>query len=144
MLEFAKHAARPAATVHLMVPPPISKPQNTGGLITPKRFLAITQTGQSIKLVPMGTLPQKQSTFVGPGPCLTMTVSIGIAYAREAALTSDALFASADEALYAAKNGDRDTFKVMECNVIDLARRPSRRRSDAGQRSEVGASWCDS
>jgi len=59
------------------------------------------------------------------------TVSIGIAYAREAAIASDALFASADEALYAAKNGDRDKFKVMECNVIDLARRPSRRRSDA-------------
>src|SRR4029077_20156072 len=28
------------------------------GLMTPRRFLAITQTGQSIKLVPMGTLPQ--------------------------------------------------------------------------------------
>jgi len=58
MPEFAKHAARPAATVQLMVPPAMSKPQNTGGLITPGRFLAITQTGQSIKLVPMGTLPQ--------------------------------------------------------------------------------------
>src|SRR5579863_8722632 len=57
MQEFAKHVARPAM------------PQNTGGLMTPRRFLAITQTGQSIKLVPMGTLPQKQSTFVGPGPC---------------------------------------------------------------------------
>lgn len=56
----------------------------------------------------------------------------------------DALFASADEALYAAKNGDRDTFKVMECNVIDLAHRPSRRRSDARQRNEVGASSRDS
>lgn len=46
MQEFAKHLARPAI------------PQNTGGPITPRHFPAITQTGQSIKLVPMGTLPQ--------------------------------------------------------------------------------------
>ena len=93
--------------------------------------------------------PGKSSTntrlgFTVNGKTLNMTASIGIAYAREAAVTSDALFASADEALYAAKNGDRDTFEVMECNVIDLARRPSRRRSDARQRNEVGASSRDS
>jgi GGDEF domain-containing protein len=74
-----------------------------------------------------------------------MTASIGIACARrEALVTSDALFASADEALYAAKNGDRDTFNVMECNGIDQAQRPSRRRGDARQRNEVRASSCDS
>jgi len=82
--------------------------------------------------------------FTVNGRTLHMTASIGIAYAREAAVTAEALFASADEALYAAKNGDRDTFNVMECNVIDLAQSPSRRRSDARQRNEVGASSRDS
>jgi diguanylate cyclase (GGDEF)-like protein/PAS domain S-box-containing protein len=82
--------------------------------------------------------------FTVNGRTLNMTASIGISYAREAAVTSDALFASADEALYAAKNGDRDTFKVMECNGIDLAQRPSRRRSDVRQRNKVGASSRDS
>jgi diguanylate cyclase (GGDEF)-like protein len=78
------------------------------------------------------------------GKALNLTTSIGIAYARESAVTSDLLFGSADEALYAAKNGDRDTFKVMECNGIDPAQRPSRRRSDARQPSEVGPSSRDS
>jgi diguanylate cyclase (GGDEF)-like protein len=82
--------------------------------------------------------------FTVNGRTLNMTASIGIAYAREAAITSDALFASADEALYAAKNGDRDTFKVMECNVIDLAQRPSGRRSDARPHNQVEASSRDS
>jgi len=82
--------------------------------------------------------------FTVNGRTLNMTASIGIAYAREAVVTSDALFASADEALYAAKNGDRDTFKVMECNVIDVAQRPSRRRNDVRQGNEVGASSSDS
>ena len=68
-----------------------------------------------------------------------MTASIGIGYACEAAVTSDALYLFADQALYAAKNGDRDTFEVMECNVIDPAQRPSRRRNDTRQRNEVGA-----
>jgi diguanylate cyclase (GGDEF)-like protein/PAS domain S-box-containing protein len=96
------------------------------------------------EIVARKIIQNTRDRFTVNGGTLTMTVSIGIAYVREAALTSDALFASADEALYAAKNGDRDTLKVMECNVSDLARRPSRRRSDAGQRNEVGASWRDS
>jgi diguanylate cyclase (GGDEF)-like protein/PAS domain S-box-containing protein len=78
------------------------------------------------------------------GKALNLTTSIGIAYARESAVTSDLLFGSADEALYAAKNGDRDTFKVMECNGIDPAQRPYRRRSGARLRNEVGASSRDS
>jgi diguanylate cyclase (GGDEF)-like protein len=81
--------------------------------------------------------------FTVNGRTLNVTASIGIAYAREAAVTPDALFASADEALYAAKNGDRDTFKVMECNGIDPSQPHSRRRSDARQRNEVGASSRD-
>ena len=96
------------------------------------------------EMVARKIIQNTRGRFTVNGGTLTMTVSIGIAYARAAALTSDALFAPADKALYAAKNGDRDTFKVMECNGIDPAQRPSRRRSDAGQRNEVGASWRDS
>jgi hypothetical protein len=44
--KFAKHVARPAITPKYR------------GLMTARCFLAITQTGQSIKLVPIGTLPQ--------------------------------------------------------------------------------------
>ena len=69
--------------------------------------------------------------FAVNGELLTMTTSIGIAHAREASVTSEELFATADQALYAAKSADRDTFKVMECNVIEMTRRPFRRRIDA-------------
>ena len=82
--------------------------------------------------------------FTVNGRTLNLTTSIGIANASEAAVTSDLLFGSADEALYAAKSGDRATFKVMECDVTDAAQRPSRRRSDARQLNEVGPSSRDS
>jgi diguanylate cyclase (GGDEF)-like protein len=75
--------------------------------------------------------------FTNNGKQVKMTTSIGIAYAREAVVTSEELFASADQALYAAKNADRDIFKIIECNVIDMARRPFRRRGDARRHSDV-------
>src|SRR5579863_1514784 len=56
MLEFAKYLARPAI------------PQNTGGLMTPRHFPAITQTEQS-KAGTYGYTAASNLTFVGPGPC---------------------------------------------------------------------------
>lgn len=83
--------------------------------------------------------------FTVNGTTLNMATSIGIAYAREADVTPEALFASADNALYAAKNGDRDTFRLVECSLADAVRQPSRRRNDAGRGlSNVEASSQDS
>jgi diguanylate cyclase (GGDEF)-like protein/PAS domain S-box-containing protein len=81
--------------------------------------------------------------FTMNGKTLTMTTSIGIAYAPEAAVTSEALFASADQALYTAKNAHRNRFELVECNVIEMARRPSRRRNDARRHGDVDGSWPD-
>jgi diguanylate cyclase (GGDEF)-like protein len=75
--------------------------------------------------------------FAVNGKTLTLTTSIGIAYARDAAVTSEELFASADHALYTAKNADRDRFELVECNAIEVGRRPSRRLSDARQHGDV-------
>ena len=77
------------------------------------------------------------------GKTIKITTSIGIAFASEAAVTSEALFASADRALYAAKNAARDAFNVVECNVIEMAQRPSRRRRDSGHHDEVDPSTQD-
>ena len=76
--------------------------------------------------------------------CMHSMPSLRVGICTRAAVTSGPLFASADEVLYVAKVGDRDTFKEMECNVINRAQRPSRRRSDASSRNEVGASSRDS
>ena len=57
-----------------------------------------------------------------------ITVSIGVAYASEAGVTAEALYASADSALYNAKHAGRDTFIVIDCNVVEMAERPTRRR----------------
>lgn len=81
--------------------------------------------------------------FAMNGEALKMTTSIGIAHAYEASVTSEELFATADQALYAAKSADRDTFKVMECNAIEMTRRPSRRRIDVGQQNDIDASSHD-
>jgi diguanylate cyclase (GGDEF)-like protein len=59
---------------------------------------------------------------------LDITVSIGIAYAGEAGVTAEALYACADKALHDAKNADRDTFALVDCNVVEMSDRPSRRR----------------
>lgn len=72
--------------------------------------------------------------FTVDGKTVKISTSIGIAYAQDAAVTSEALFASADEALYNAKKAGRDTFKVMECNVNEIRGRPSRRVGDVNHR----------
>lgn len=75
--------------------------------------------------------------FTVNGKKFDMTTSIGIAYAPGTGFAPDALFATADEALYAAKKADRDTLALLECNRIEMGQRPSRRRSDARQREDV-------
>lgn len=74
------------------------------------------------------------------GKTIKITTSIGIAFASEATVTSEALFASADRALYAAKNADRDAFNIVECNVIEMSQRPSRRRRDSTHHDDVDPS----
>lgn len=69
--------------------------------------------------------------FTVSGETLVMTTSIGVAYAREAAISANELLASADKALYIAKTAGRNTFKVIECSLPDILLRPSRRRRDA-------------
>jgi GGDEF domain-containing protein len=91
-------------------------------------------------MVALKIIKKTRVGFTVNGKTFNMTASIAIGYACEAAVTSDALYLSADQTLYAAKNCDPDTFEVMECNVIDPAQLPSRRRNDARQRKEVGAS----
>jgi diguanylate cyclase (GGDEF)-like protein/PAS domain S-box-containing protein len=71
--------------------------------------------------------------FTMDGDTLKITVSIGIAYASEAGVTSEALYACADRALYNAKDANRDTFTMMDCNVIEMSERPARRRRKAFQ-----------
>ena len=51
--------------------------------------------------------------FVVDGRALTVTASVGVAlYAGVDHITADALIKKADEALYAAKSGGRNTFRV--------------------------------
>jgi diguanylate cyclase (GGDEF)-like protein/PAS domain S-box-containing protein len=76
-------------------------------------------------------------TFTMNGNSLKITVSIGIAYASEAGVTSEGLYACADQALYNAKDADRDTFTMMDCNVIEMSERPTRRRRMSFQTLEV-------
>ncbi len=57
-----------------------------------------------------------------------ITVSVGVAYATESGVTAEALYASADSALYNAKRAGRNTFIVIDCNVVEMSARPTRRR----------------
>jgi diguanylate cyclase (GGDEF)-like protein/PAS domain S-box-containing protein len=61
-----------------------------------------------------------------------ITVSIGIAYAAEPGVAAESLYRCADQALHNAKDADRDTFAFVDCNVIEMSERPTRRRRQAG------------
>ena len=100
------------------------------------------ETGDA-ELVARKILQNGRLGFTMDGKLFKVTTSIGIAFARTTAVTSEALFASADQALYAAKNANRGTFRVMECNV-ETAQRPSRRHSNGNQYTEVDSSSQDS
>jgi diguanylate cyclase (GGDEF)-like protein/PAS domain S-box-containing protein len=76
-----------------------------------------------------------QRTFTMDGHCLKITVSIGIAYASEAGVTAEAVYACADKALYNAKDANRGTFTMMDCNVIEMSERPARRRRKVFQQT---------
>jgi diguanylate cyclase (GGDEF)-like protein len=49
-----------------------------------------------------------------PEGCIAVTTSIGIAYRADAVKTGDELMKLADDALYAAKAGGRNTFRVAQ------------------------------
>jgi diguanylate cyclase (GGDEF)-like protein/PAS domain S-box-containing protein len=83
------------------------------------------------EMIARKVIRNSRGTFTMNGASLEITVSIGIAYASEVGVTSEALYACADRALYKAKDASRDTFTMMDCNVIDMSQRPSRRRRKA-------------
>ena len=80
------------------------------------------------------------STSTGLDSIPGITASIGVAYASEAGVTAGALYACADRALYNAKHASRNTFVVMDCNVVEMQERPSRRgKKTASEASEIAA-----
>ncbi|HEY1808448.1 MAG TPA: diguanylate cyclase [Acidobacteriaceae bacterium] len=80
------------------------------------------------------------STSAGLDGIPTITVSIGVAFASDAGVTAEALYACADRALYNAKHASRDTFAMMDCNVVEMLERPSRRgRKTASEPPEIAA-----
>ncbi|KAA6459556.1 diguanylate cyclase [Acidobacteria bacterium AB60] len=77
-----------------------------------------------------------QSTRLGfevKNKSIRTAASIGIAYARAAFVNAEVLFASADRALYAAKSEGGNSFKLIECSVIEMTPQQTRRRGDAVQ-----------
>jgi diguanylate cyclase (GGDEF)-like protein len=77
-----------------------------------------------------------QSGLTVGGERLTMTTSIGIAYASEVALSADELLATADQALYGAKTAGRNRFSVIECSANEMLQGPSRRRRNGRPRQD--------
>jgi diguanylate cyclase (GGDEF)-like protein/PAS domain S-box-containing protein len=92
------------------------------------------------EMIALKIIRNARGTFEMNGRSLEITVSIGIAYADQAGVTSEALYGCADQALYSAKHADRNTFTMMDCHVIAMSEMPSRRRRQTPQESrEVAA-----
>jgi diguanylate cyclase (GGDEF)-like protein len=91
-------------------------------------FLPGVHTKDDAEMIARKIIGMVQSGFTVGDERLIMTTSIGIAYAKEVAMSADDLLATADEALYGAKSTGRNRFNVIECSVNEKLQGPARRR----------------